>query len=100
MTKQEPTVLRATKMDEAKPEMMYAVSILKHSEVEKKILPIGGLTKLEPDPERPELRFMLVRKTTQKKLIKLFPTQISRLGQRFRCGPLPRKLKMKDLEIS
>lgn len=61
-------------MNESQTEVLYTVSLLRHSEVEKDILSIERLAELESNSERQEFRFELLRTTQKKKLTKMIRT--------------------------
>lgn len=74
------------KPEEEKTEILYSVNIMRESEAEERINAMTGIT----DPERPGLRFVLLKRSTQRKLYKKNPRQVSVLGQRFRCRKEPK----------
>lgn len=69
--------MEVTKGDVPRTEILYAVSCLKDSEVEPEIPLTEGITELEPDPERPDLRFVLLKKTTKKNYLRSFQRKLS-----------------------
>lgn len=53
---------KPTKVEEPKAEILFAVSYLKNSEVEKEIFFIENITELEPDSERAGLSLVLLKR--------------------------------------
>lgn len=69
----------------------YTVSSLRNSSVEKGIFSVEEITAIEPDPARPDLGFVLLKKITiQETFLKVSSRDW------VRCGPLPKTVKMSE----
>lgn len=72
--------------EEGQKEVFYTVNYFKNSSTEKELFPEKNITEIEPHLERPDLGFVLLKRTRHRKLFKRFPTKLENWGRRFNVG--------------